>query len=156
MDSPNDTNTTNDAVLAELTKEVSELKDLFYRRLMNDKQKAELISSVSAFAQFSFIEPFLNDIFLLLDRIDKRDDDFSASVRDELFEIISRRGVERVNTAGAFNPEQHRAVRTEESTAAAGAIIGVVRNGFTLNGKVIRPADVVVAKTVGNAEGDCD
>ena len=146
MDTPNGANAATETTLADVQKEVTELKDLFYRRLMNDKQKTELINSVSAFAQFSFIEPFLNDILLLLDRVDRHDGDFAASVGDELFEIINRRGVERVDTTGAFNPEQHRAVRTEESPFATGTILSVVRNGFSFNGKIFRPADVVVAK----------
>jgi len=150
MDSNNEANTNCEEVLSELKNEVYQLKDLFYRRLMNDKQKAELIGTVSGLAQFSVLEPFLSDIFLLMDRVEQQDNEFAESVRDELYEILNRRGVERINTEDNFSPEQHRAMRAEESDTSAGSIIGVVRNGYTFNGKVVRPADVVVAKQ-GNA-----
>jgi molecular chaperone GrpE (heat shock protein) len=146
MDSNNETNEVNETTLAELKNEVYELKDLFYRRLMNDKQKTELINTVSGLAQFAVIEPFLDDIFLLIDRIERVEDEFSVSVCDELYEILNRRGVEKVDTAGTFNPEHHRVIRTEEMTADTGTIVEVVRNGYIFNGKVIRFADVVVAK----------
>jgi molecular chaperone GrpE len=136
----------NDVILNEIKNEVSELKDLYHRRLLNDKQKADLLRTVTDGAMFAFVEPFLHDIFLLLDRLEQQNDEFSDSVRDELFEIISRRGVEQIPVTDKFNPELHRAVKKAASESVpAMSIISVVRNGYSLNGKVLRPADVVVS-----------
>lgn len=73
--------------LRELREEVAALRDLFIRRLMEDKQKTELIKSLEDGARFAFIEPFLYELILLLDRLDRAEDEFSKSVRDELFDI---------------------------------------------------------------------
>ena len=74
--------------LHELRSELTALRDLFSRRLMNDKQKAELIQTLTAGANFACIEPFLYDLILLLDRIDGSDDELVQSVQEELMEIL--------------------------------------------------------------------
>jgi molecular chaperone GrpE len=56
-------------------------------------------------------------------------------------------GVEEIETEGVdFDPNLHEAVTHEESEAhESGAIIGVLRKGYTLHGRVIRAALVRVA-----------
>jgi molecular chaperone GrpE len=56
-------------------------------------------------------------------------------------------GLEEVETEGVeFDPNLHEAVTHEESeTHESGTIIGVLRKGYKLNGRVIRPALVRVA-----------
>ena len=151
---------TNDSVIATqikaMAKEVEELKDLFYRRLMNDKQKNELIGNLSDMASFAVIEPFLHDIFILIDRINAKEDEFSQSVIAELLEIINRRGVSQIDVPKEFNPSVHRVVQVEEKQECESLYIKeVVRNGYQFNDKVIRPADVIVVKPIAenNLEG---
>jgi molecular chaperone GrpE len=56
-------------------------------------------------------------------------------------------GVQEIPTSGAFNPELHEAVsQVETSSHHSGDIVEVLQRGFTLNGVVIRPATVSVAK----------
>ena len=125
--------------LHELRSELTALRDLFSRRLMNDKQKAELIQTLTAGANFACIEPFLYDLILLLDRIDGSD--------DELVQILERRGVEKIEVASEFDPRLCKAVRVVESEdAGAMRIGGVLRSGYTFAGRVVRPAEVVVIK----------
>ena len=110
---------------------------------MNDKQKAELIQTLTAGANFACIEPFLYDLILLLDRIDGSDDELVQSVQEELMEILERRGVEKIE----FDPRLCKAVRVVESEdAGAMRIGGVLRSGYTFAGRVVRPAEVVVIK----------
>jgi len=45
----------------------------------------------------------------------------------------------------AFDPSKHHAVATEESDALDGTVLEQIRKGYTLKGKVIRPAIVKVA-----------
>jgi molecular chaperone GrpE len=56
-------------------------------------------------------------------------------------------GLEAIETDGAeFDPNLHEAVTHEESdTHESGEIIGVLRKGYKLDGRVIRPAMVRVA-----------
>lgn len=133
--------------LHELRSELTALRDLFSRRLMNDKQKAELIQTLTAGANFACIEPFLYDLILLLDRIDGSDDELVQSVQEELMEILERRGVEKIEVASEFDPRLCKAVRVVESEdAGAMRIGGVLRSGYTFAGRVVRPAEVVVIK----------
>lgn len=56
--------------------------------------------------------------------------------------------IEAIETVGQeFNPELHEAVAEEESTLPAGQIVKEVQTGYTMNGKVIAPAKVIIAKS---------
>ena len=156
----NETITTDNAALEGIRQELNELKDLFVRRLMNDKQKAGLLQTVTDAAQYAFIEPFLNDIILLLDRLCRTEGELSESVIGELLEILGRRGVELIEVPAVFDPVTCRALKSEESeTLAPKTVVEVLRNGYTFNGKVLRPADVVVStakkQTTNGATPEC-
>ncbi|TLY71919.1 MAG: nucleotide exchange factor GrpE [Gammaproteobacteria bacterium] len=46
-----------------------------------------------------------------------------------------------------FDPERHEAVMAEESaTAEPGSVLRVVQPGYELNGRLLRPARVIVAR----------
>ena len=105
------------------------------------------IQTVKNAAEFAFIEPFVYDIILLLDRLDKNIDEFTISVKEELFSIINRRGVEKIIVEGFFDPTIHKAVKVIEDVNSNGMYISaIVRDGYLFSGKVIRPAEVVVTK----------
>ncbi|MFA5129501.1 MAG: nucleotide exchange factor GrpE [Patescibacteria group bacterium] len=56
-------------------------------------------------------------------------------------------GLERVRTEGEFDPTIHEAVSEEQNeTIPSGQIIKATMNGYTLKGKVIRCAKVIVSK----------
>jgi len=56
-------------------------------------------------------------------------------------------GLEKVSTQGAFDPLIHEAVAHEESaTVQDDHVLKVVQPGWRLNGKLLRPARVIVAK----------
>jgi molecular chaperone GrpE len=51
-----------------------------------------------------------------------------------------------------FNPELHEAIATQESAdQAAGSVMAVVQKGYVLNGRLLRPARVVVARAPESA-----
>jgi len=69
-------------------------------------------------------------------------------VYQEMLRVLEKNGVERIHTVGEpFNPEVHEAVAV---TAHAGCpedtVVEEVRAGFMKNGKLLRPASVVVAQ----------
>jgi len=63
-------------------------------------------------------------------------------------DTLEKFGVEVIDPQGEkFNPEQHNAVSMAETEeAGSGIIITVLQKGYELNGRLIRPAMVVVAK----------
>lgn len=143
-------------VLEELDKikeEIGFLRDLFVRRLSEDKQKVQLIDALEKGASFAFIEPFLSDIFLVLDRLEKRQDDFIQSVYEELYGILNRRGVERIPFSEEFNPAFFKAVKKEDDPEMnCIKVTHVIRNGYTFCGKVVRPMEVIVKVPVAHKD----
>jgi len=63
-------------------------------------------------------------------------------------EVAARFGIETVDPQGEpFNPDFHQAVSTQESDdAPANTVLEVVRKGYLLNGRLLRPAMVLVSK----------
>jgi molecular chaperone GrpE len=57
------------------------------------------------------------------------------------FERFRVRPIEAL--AKRFDPTLHEAVAMEESAEAHGTVIGVVEDGYTINGRLLRPARVV-------------
>ena len=133
--------------IQQMKEDIAYLKDLFIRRLSDDKQKNAVIQRLSELVSFTFIEPFLHDIILLLDRLEKSNDDFVMSVAEELYDIIKRRGVEQIEVKSCFNPSLYKAVKVIDDPNASDIYVsGIVRNGYLFSGKVLRPAEVIVGR----------
>lgn len=62
----------------------------------------------------------------------------------ELNQVLQSEGLEQIPADGQFDPNLHEAVDTREGED--NKILEVVRRGFSLNGKILRPAQVVVGK----------
>lgn len=71
----------------------------------------------------------------------------------EFMAILERNGVKRVSPAGqSFDHNLHQAIAQAESAEhPAGTVVQVVQAGYTLHGRLLRPALVVVAKPPGPA-----
>jgi len=70
-------------------------------------------------------------------------------VRRQFADLLAAQGVEEVPvaTGAEFDPAVHEAVSQQESAAVAdGHVLRLVRRGFRLRGRLLRPASVVVAK----------
>ena len=65
----------------------------------------------------------------------------------QLDKVLSELGVKKIEAVGKkFDPNFHEAVREVESEAEDGIIVDELQSGFILNGKVIRPSQVVISK----------
>ncbi|MCK5729368.1 MAG: nucleotide exchange factor GrpE [Methylococcales bacterium] len=66
---------------------------------------------------------------------------------------LKKFNVEQINPVGeVFNPELHQAMTMQPSEKAEpNTVLNVFQKGYSLNGRLIRPAMVVVAKAVENA-----
>ncbi|HET6725156.1 MAG TPA: nucleotide exchange factor GrpE [Gammaproteobacteria bacterium] len=64
---------------------------------------------------------------------------------------LEKQGVNEVDPLGeAFNPEFHEAMATQPSdNAAPDTVLTVVQKGYVLNGRLLRPARVIVARAAG-------
>lgn len=66
----------------------------------------------------------------------------------QLLDILKKQGLEEIETkaGGSFNPEIHESIGEVESEAAHGTIAEEVQKGYRMQGRVIRPARVRLAK----------
>lgn len=67
---------------------------------------------------------------------------------EELHKILERHGVQPVKAVGEpFDPNLHEAVaEVEDAAKQAGTVVDEVQRGYVLNGRLIRPSRVRVAK----------
>ncbi len=75
-------------------------------------------------------------------------------VRRQLNDFLSSQGVEELPTAEQFDPKLHDAMAEEECAAGeSGRILRVMRRGYMLRDRLLRPASVVVSKSPTPAAG---
>lgn len=67
-------------------------------------------------------------------------------IKKQFEDVLKSHGVEEIKTEGKFDPQFHDAVTEEESELDHGAIVRAVESGYTMKGKVIKVAKVVVSK----------
>jgi molecular chaperone GrpE len=138
--------------VAELAVAVDDLTDLFRRRLYEDKVRAralDLLQSEVEFArtglQTTFVLPMVRELLLVVDRGYASEDELGESLADEVLEVLRRRGLEVLDTAGSFDPAVHEAVGTVDAEGlTVGAVAAVRRPGYRMHEHLVRPAQVVV------------
>jgi molecular chaperone GrpE len=70
------------------------------------------------------------------------------AVLDQVEALLARQGVERVGAPGQrFDPERHEAVGVRPSADFPDhTVVEVARSGFARNGRIVRPAEVIVSR----------
>ena len=123
--------------------------DTFRRRTA--EEKLALVSSASA-DTIKGLLPILDDCEIALASLEKSTDSDAAKegtqmIFTELTTYLKGKGLERIEAKGSdFDTELHEAVTTfpAPSEELKGKVIDVVQTGYTLGGKVLRYAKVVV------------
>ncbi len=69
----------------------------------------------------------------------------------QLHKAFEKAGIKIIDPAGqTFDPAWHEAMVAQESAAhPAGTVLTVIQRGYSLNGRLLRPARVVVSKAPG-------
>jgi len=76
-------------------------------------------------------------------------------IHRQLADMLTKKGVERIKARGElFDPMVHDAVSHIPSPAKCDEVIEVLQNGYVMNGRVIRPAKVVVSSGAPAAASD--
>lgn len=69
----------------------------------------------------------------------------NATLR-QLAKAFEKAQIEEINPEGAaFNPELHEAMMAQPSDAPPNTVLNVVQRGYQLNGRLLRPARVIVS-----------
>jgi molecular chaperone GrpE len=139
-------------------KDLEDLKDRHLRKLAefeNMRKRAE--REKSEYFRFA-LGNFLLDLFPISDSFDRAlahapaealETDLGqgvAMIRRQIDELWKKYGVAEVDTSGPFDPNVHEAVATEATDEVPkDTILEVLRKGYFLNDKLLRPALVKVA-----------
>ena len=99
--------------------------------------------------------PFL-DTFDIALRNGNPEDPFVKGMRmaaDQLAAILVKNGMTLIVASGAFDPNTHEAItHLPSAEVPEGQIVSQVRNGWMLNGRLLRAAQVVVSSGAPEAE----
>ena len=121
------------------------------RRAAQDVEKARKFA----------LEKFANELLPVIDNLeravefaDKENDAIKPVIEGvemtakSLADAVAKFGVEVVNPQGqTFNPEFHQAMSMQPSAdVEPNTVIAVMQKGYTLNGRLLRPAMVMVSK----------
>jgi molecular chaperone GrpE len=152
---------TNDQIILELKKEITDQKDKYLRlvaefdnyKKRNLKERIDLIKNAS--------QELIQDLLTVLDDFDRakkiseeqqNDQIFPEGMRlvqHKLLSMLQSKGLEIMNTDGkTFDPQFHEAITEIPSPSEdmKGKIFDTIEKGYLLNQKIIRFAKVVVAK----------
>ena len=156
------------ARIAELEAEVGRLKDQALRALAdqeNTRRRAQReIEDNSKYA----VSNFARDVLPVGDNLRRALETITAAARAadpalakfaegvelterELLNILERNGIKRVDPVGQpFDHNFHQAVmQVENSAQPPGTVVQVFQPGYTIHGRLLRPAMVTVAKGSG-------
>lgn len=126
--------------------------------LQNIRRRAE--QDVEKAHKFA-LEKFAGDLLAVADSLERGlalsdpDDEAVKPMREGveltfklLLDTLARHQLVQMDPQGEpFNPEHHQAMAMEESThAEPGRVLKVFQKGYLLNGRLLRPAMVVVSK----------
>lgn len=156
-----------DALQKTLEEREAQIEDLTQQKmrahaeLENYRKRSEKeMQNVHKFA----LERFLNQLLPVADSFNlglgAMDDDSTDTkslaafkegillIKRSFDKVLQNAGVSEVNPQGElFNPEKHEAVSIQESDEhTEDTIVQVVRKGYALNGRLMRPAMVIIAK----------
>lgn len=150
-----------EAALLAKDAEVNEVKDAALRiraESENVRRRSELeIDKARKYALNKFAEellPVIDNLERAIDMADKNDDATKAMMEGveltlmTMTSTIAKFGLKVIDPLGeTFNPEFHQAMAIQESTEfAPNSVMAVMQKGYELNGRVIRPAMVMVSK----------
>ncbi|QIW15535.1 nucleotide exchange factor GrpE [Pasteurellaceae bacterium RH1A] len=146
-----------EAYIAEADKREQDIQLRARAEVENIRRRAEQdVEKAHKFALEKFAKDLLNVVDNLergLNALENADDSVKALAEGvelthkELVSTLARFGVEAVGVVGeAFNPELHQAISMQPAEGVeANHLSQVLQKGYTLQGRVLRPAMVMVA-----------
>jgi molecular chaperone GrpE len=148
-------------------KDLEDLKERYVRKIAefeNHKKRSE--RERQEYFKIA-LAGFVHDFLPVMDNFERAleharpadlESDFGQGVviiRKQIAELWKRYGLIPIDTSGAFDPNLHEAVTTEETDAVApNTILAELQKGYFLNDRLIRPAFVKVAVRKGESDGN--
>jgi len=157
-------------VIQALNAENVELKDKLLRALAETENVRRRAERERADASLYAVTRFARDMLEIADNFARALSHLPQAVRDaadpqvrgvidgveaterQLMATLAQHGVKPIETEGAkFDPNLHQAIAEVPGEGRpAGTIVNVVQSGYTIAGRLLRPAMVTVARKDGN------
>jgi molecular chaperone GrpE len=154
-----------DPVIAELTAENADLKDRLLRTLAEMENLRKRAEREAADARAYAVTAFARDVLSVSDNLARAleavpaegeadagaartlADGVALTARD-LDAMLARHGVQRLDPKSQrFDPNLHQAMmELEDASVPAGTVVQVMQSGYTISGRVLRPAMVAVSR----------
>jgi len=147
------------AEIEALQKELAELQPRTQAEIQNIRRRAEM--DVEKAHKFG-LEKFANELLPVVDSLERAidasqgEDEQVKAIREGVemtlnmfLSSMAKFNVEQVNPEGQlFNPEHHQAMSMVPAEGVdPNTVVAVVQKGYLLNGRLMRPAMVMVAKS---------
>lgn len=142
---------------AELENELNEAKaTVLYVKAEGENIRRRAMEDIEKARKFA-LEKFSNELLAVKDSLDAAlliDATDVQSYKDgveitakQLISVFEKFNIAELNPVGEkFDPNNHQAISMIDSEQEANTVISVLQKGYTLNGRVLRPALVTVAK----------
>lgn len=122
-----------------------------YKR-RSDQEREDMVRHLNA-GLITKLLPVLDDLGMALDHIPEVPEGRAWAegvglINRKIHTILESEGASAIEAEGSeFDPSQHEALGFQETAAyQEGQVVSVVRQGYTLNGRVLRPAQVILAR----------
>jgi len=151
-----------EAEIAQLMAKVNEQAESVLRaqaEMQNVRRRAERdVENAHRYALDKFsadLLPIVDSLERALDAAAQIDNEAVKGMRDGIeltlkmfVDTLAKHGVQQLNPVGQpFNPEFHQAMSmVPNAEMAPNSVLAVMQRGYTLNGRLVRPAMVVVTK----------
>jgi molecular chaperone GrpE len=152
--------------MAVLAKEAADMKDRLLRTLADMENLRRRTEKEVADARTYGITNFARDILAVADNMDRALKALDAEIREkadagvkalldgvelterELLKVMEKHGIAKLEPQGQkFDPNLHQAMfEVPDPSVPAGTVVQVVQPGYTIGGRVLRPALVAIAK----------
>ena len=124
--------------------------DNYRKRTVREKEESRKVANADFVAA---LIPVLDSMALALDAARKHHPEAAAvldgidMIMNQLKGFLKAQGVEEINPVGAtFDPNLHESISSQPSDSVEeGKISAVARTGYILNGRLLRPATVILS-----------
>ena len=151
------TEITAEARIAELEAALEEAKaSVLYVKAEGENIRRRAMDDIDKARKFA-LEKFSNELLAVKDSLDAALLIETADVQsykdgvqltaNQLTSVFEKFNIAEINPVGEkFDPNKHQAISMQENSGEPDTVFNVLRRGYTLNDRVLRPALVMVAK----------
>ena len=129
--------------------------DNYKKRAAKENENAKLLGKAELMRK---LLPTLDEFELALSVSSKENKEIKGfeMIFSNLLDALKSEGLEVIEANGRYDPYKHEIILAKESDKEEGSILEVVRKGYMLNGILLRPATVIVAKAKSQTGGETE